>query len=107
MGSHHDNALSGEIFDDYTLLSVDELSRLCAVERTFIIELVEEGVLEVMEISPSGVFRVRPCAAPGRRRDYSGICESIFPALRSRWSCWTNWNTYAEYSEAHTHEQCH
>ena len=56
MGSHHDNALSGEIFDDYTLLNVDELSRLCAVERTFIIELVEEGVLEVIEISPEWRF---------------------------------------------------
>lgn len=56
MGSHHDNALSGEIFDDYTLLNVDELSRLCAVERTFIIELVEEGVLEVIEVAPEWRF---------------------------------------------------
>lgn len=56
MGSHHDNALSGEIFDDYTMLNVDELSRLCAVERTFIIELVEEGVLEVMEVAPEWRF---------------------------------------------------
>jgi chaperone modulatory protein CbpM len=56
MGSHQDNALSGEIFDDYTLLSVDELSRLCAVERTFIIELVEEGVLKTIEISPEWRF---------------------------------------------------
>jgi len=56
MGSHHDNALSGEIFDDYTLLNVDELSRLCAVERTFIIELVEEGVLDVIEVAPEWRF---------------------------------------------------
>lgn len=56
MGSHHDNALSGEIFDDYTMLNVDELSRLCAVERTFIIELVEEGVLEVIEVAPEWRF---------------------------------------------------
>jgi chaperone modulatory protein CbpM len=56
MGSHHDSALSGEIFDDYTLLNVDELSRLCAVERTFIIELVEEGVLEVIEVAPEWRF---------------------------------------------------
>jgi chaperone modulatory protein CbpM len=59
MGSAHDNALSGEIFDEYTLLNVDELSRLCAVERTFIIELVEEGVLEVIEISPEWRFSGR------------------------------------------------
>ena len=56
MGSHHDNVLSGEIFDDYTLLNVDELSRLCAVERTFIIELVEEGVLDVIEVAPEWRF---------------------------------------------------
>jgi chaperone modulatory protein CbpM len=42
--------LSGEIFDDYAALSVDELSRLCAVDRTYIIELVEEGVISVIQI---------------------------------------------------------
>ncbi len=56
MGSHHDNALSGEIFDEYTLLNLDELSRLCAVDRTFIVGLVEEGVLEVIEITPEWRF---------------------------------------------------
>ncbi len=40
-------ALSGENFDEYAVLSVDELSRLCAVDRTYIVELVEEGVLSV------------------------------------------------------------
>jgi chaperone modulatory protein CbpM len=59
MGSAHDNALSGEIFDDYTLLNVDELCRLCAVDRTFIIELVEEGVLEVIELAPEWRFSGR------------------------------------------------
>jgi chaperone modulatory protein CbpM len=59
MESHQDNALSAEIFDDYTLLNVDELSRLCAVERTFIIQLVEEGVLEVIEVTPEWRFSGR------------------------------------------------
>jgi chaperone modulatory protein CbpM len=44
------NALTGEIFEEYAVLSVDELSRLCAVERTYIVELVEEGVLQVAAV---------------------------------------------------------
>jgi chaperone modulatory protein CbpM len=51
--------LVGEIFDEFTLLNVDELSRLCAVDRTFIIELVEEGVLEVIELAPEWRFSGR------------------------------------------------
>ena len=43
-------SLSGDIFEEYAVLSVDELSRLCAVDRTSIVELVEEGVLTVIEI---------------------------------------------------------
>jgi chaperone modulatory protein CbpM len=42
--------LSGEIFEEYAVLSVDELSRLCAVDKTYIVELVEEGVLTVIEV---------------------------------------------------------
>jgi chaperone modulatory protein CbpM len=44
------DALTGEIFEEYAVLSVDELSRLCAVERTYIVELVEEGVLQVAAV---------------------------------------------------------
>jgi chaperone modulatory protein CbpM len=44
------DTLTGEIFEEYAVLSVDELSRLCAVDRTYIVELVEEGVLSVTEI---------------------------------------------------------
>ena len=42
-------SLSGEIFEEYAVLSVDELSRLCEVDKTYIVELVEEGVLSVMQ----------------------------------------------------------
>ena len=45
-----EGTLSGEIFEEYAILSVDELSRLCAVDRTYIVELVEEGVLSVIEV---------------------------------------------------------
>ncbi|HLZ98670.1 MAG TPA: chaperone modulator CbpM [Steroidobacteraceae bacterium] len=40
-------ALTGEIFEEHAVLSIDDLSRLCAVDRAYIVELVEEGVLSV------------------------------------------------------------
>ncbi len=43
--------LSGEIVEDYTMLNLDDLSRLCSVDRTCIVELVEEGVLRVIEVN--------------------------------------------------------
>ena len=45
--------LAGDIFEEYAILSVDDLSRLCAVETTYIVELVEEGVLSVTEVEVS------------------------------------------------------
>jgi chaperone modulatory protein CbpM len=45
-----ERALSGEIVEQYTVLSIEDLCRLCAVERTYIVELVEEGVLNVMAV---------------------------------------------------------
>ncbi len=56
MRSAESGSLSGEIFEEYAVLDLDELSRLCAVDRTFIVELVEEGVLEVMEFAPAWRF---------------------------------------------------
>ena len=53
MTSVEKESLSGEIFEEYTVLSVDDLSRLCAVDKTYIVELVEEGVLSVIEIEAS------------------------------------------------------
>jgi chaperone modulatory protein CbpM len=50
MNSAEENPLIGEIVDDHTLLTVEELCRLCAVDRTYIVQLVEEGVLSVTEI---------------------------------------------------------
>jgi len=50
MRAANDDPLRGEIFDEYTILSVEELSRLCSVDRTYIVELVEEGVLNVIEV---------------------------------------------------------
>lgn len=50
MRSGNEAPLPGEIFDDTQALSVDELCRLCAVDRTYIVELVEEGVISVTQI---------------------------------------------------------
>jgi chaperone modulatory protein CbpM len=54
--SGQEGSLSGEIFEEYAVLSVDELSRLCAVDRTYIVELVEEGVLSVVEVGSEWRF---------------------------------------------------
>jgi chaperone modulatory protein CbpM len=45
---------SGEIFEERTELGVDELCRLCSVDRTTIVQFVEEGVLSVAETDPTG-----------------------------------------------------
>jgi chaperone modulatory protein CbpM len=53
MRSGQEGAIPGEIFEEYAVLSVEELSRLCAVDKTYIVALVEEGVLSVIEIDAS------------------------------------------------------
>ena len=56
MRSSQEGALFGEIVEEYQVLSVDELSRLCAVDKTYIVELVEEGVLSVTEVASEWRF---------------------------------------------------
>jgi chaperone modulatory protein CbpM len=56
--SRESQPLSGEILDEHAVLDVEQLSRLCRVETTFIVELVEEGVLTVSPAEP------RATAAP-------------------------------------------
>ena len=45
MNNSHPMEVSGFLYTSETLLTLDEFSRVCAVERRQIIELVEEGVL--------------------------------------------------------------
>jgi chaperone modulatory protein CbpM len=45
MNSRHPVEVSGYLYSSETLLTIDEFSRVCAVERRQIVELVEEGVL--------------------------------------------------------------
>ncbi len=51
MSSSDDQVLSGAIFEESVLLTVKDLSRMCAVDERHIVEYVEEGVLNVVEIS--------------------------------------------------------
>ncbi len=49
MSSPEAQALPGAIFEESTLLTVKDLSRMCAVDERHIVELVQEGVLEVVD----------------------------------------------------------
>ena len=47
---------SGTIFDESAMLSVKDLSRMCAVDERHIVEFVEEGVLNVVNVSSEWYF---------------------------------------------------
>ncbi len=47
MSPEQHSALQGTLVDDSTLLSIEDLCRICAIERTHVVEFVAEGVLEV------------------------------------------------------------
>ena len=51
MTASEDQTLSGAIFEESAHLTVKDLSRICAVDERHIVEFVEEGVLNVVEIS--------------------------------------------------------
>ncbi len=53
MSSNEAAPLPGEIVEECTVLSVADLSRMFAVEESHIVELVEEGVLSVVEVRAS------------------------------------------------------
>jgi chaperone modulatory protein CbpM len=48
--SSPENPLPGAIFEESAVLTIKDLSRLCAVDERHIVEFVEEGVLDVVEI---------------------------------------------------------
>ena len=50
MPSSDDQTLTGAIFDESTVLSLRDLSRMCSVDERHIVEFVEEGVLNVIEV---------------------------------------------------------
>jgi chaperone modulatory protein CbpM len=56
MSPADDRALPGTIFDESAVLSIKDLSRMCAVEQRHIEEFVEEGVLQVVNVSSEWHF---------------------------------------------------
>jgi len=56
MSPSDDRALPGSIFDETTILSLEDLSRMCAVDERHIVEFVEEGVLNVVSVSSEWRF---------------------------------------------------
>jgi chaperone modulatory protein CbpM len=50
MSRSEDQALHGTLVDESTLLSLEDLCRICAIERRHVVEFVEEGVLEVVAV---------------------------------------------------------
>jgi chaperone modulatory protein CbpM len=49
-------ALTGTVVDQTTVLSIQDLSRMCNVDERHIVEFVEEGVLSVVEVSSEWHF---------------------------------------------------
>lgn len=50
--------LSGEIVEETTVLSIHEVSRICTVETSRIVELIDEGILAAQQ-SESGEWLLR------------------------------------------------
>jgi chaperone modulatory protein CbpM len=51
MSSSEDQALPGAIFEESAVLTVRDLSRMCAVDERHIVEFVDEGVLTAIEVT--------------------------------------------------------
>jgi chaperone modulatory protein CbpM len=56
MSPSNDQAITGTIFDQSAILSIKDLSRMCQVDERHIMEFVEEGVLNVVEVSSKWHF---------------------------------------------------
>jgi chaperone modulatory protein CbpM len=51
-----EHALAASIFDDSVQLTLQELSRMCAVDEHHIVEFVEEGVLTTVSVASQWHF---------------------------------------------------
>ena len=54
MSSNHEPVLHGAIFEEAGFLTLQDLSRMCAVDERHIVAYVEEGVLKTVEIDTRG-----------------------------------------------------
>ena len=50
MSAADDHALQGTIFDESAQLTLEDLSRMCAVDQQHIVQYVEEGILNVVDV---------------------------------------------------------
>jgi chaperone modulatory protein CbpM len=50
MSPSDEQPLSGTLFDETAILSLKDLSLMCAVDERHIVQFVEEGVLNVIEV---------------------------------------------------------
>jgi chaperone modulatory protein CbpM len=50
MASNDDRTLTVSLIDDDTLLTLQDLSRICSVDERHIVEYVEEGVLRAITV---------------------------------------------------------
>ncbi len=50
MSAANDLALQGTLFDDSAVLSLEDLSNMCAVDEQHIVQYVEEGILNVVGV---------------------------------------------------------
>ncbi len=62
MSAANDPALPGTMFDESAILSIEDLSRMCAVDERHIVEFVEEGVLNVVDVRTRVAFQRRRAA---------------------------------------------
>ena len=56
MSPTDDRVFPGTLFDESTTLSIHDLSRMCAVDERHIVEYVEEGVLNVVNVRSEWQF---------------------------------------------------
>lgn len=51
MSASKDHALQGTLFDESAVLSLEDLSKMCAVDQQHIVQYVEEGILNVVGVT--------------------------------------------------------
>jgi chaperone modulatory protein CbpM len=50
MSTSNEPALSGAIFEESSVLTLEDLSRMCAVDERHLVEYVEEGVIHAVAV---------------------------------------------------------
>ncbi len=82
MADEHSQVISGLLIDEETTLTLSEFARACAVRVDWVVELVDEGVLEVQGREPgrwafSGAMLARGRTAVRLQRDLELSAASV------------------------------